>query len=614
MLLFQLLKIRQSAVMNISRSGQGAVLLLAIHTFSCHASPTACSTESSICTKFSSCSKLASDTDRSFCIHHLDAFKDLIRQKNNQVPPATFTPGTSPGTPSVSAPIAETVEIRKISATAEPLGQEVFKTNVPTLFIFDAEQSSGEEQPAVYELPLKTISRGHRTINTFQLPDNSAFVGNNADILPEFVIGRGKHHHFMISATRNNAVYYLANIEIDSRNPLDMGRGLATGQSFTTPTTQNHTPFGIMDLRGAGIFVADNIKLVMDPADSDMKIGLVELGCTNYADGVGTEENFIYRFMRSEFYLSQGEQGPTRRQNAALSVRCLQKTGQVALTLKDTTTFISVPTGRTATDSPKSSSELFYIALYFRKNVLNFVDSTCNSVVDQFRNDLSIDRDNPSDPDHYMGRVFNNNFCFDFKMIDGAFGLKGRAQAWGFVPAVEHVGKRSCWGKKRYQAGFASVSEWSSADVHVACHCSMPTSTSSISNTSVSSFTTSSYTTQVSPALTSDVVDTGALVMNKTDAAGLKALEKLTTGEKVCVGAGVFLADQIVTQSWFHLSKRIRQAWIRHTSQALAITFGLGFPAFQWLPGCISGLRGRSGHAVLGDKEPLGYQDIFEPR
>ncbi|WP_422133180.1 hypothetical protein [Endozoicomonas sp. ALD040] len=517
----------------------------------------------------------------------------------------------------MSAPIAETVEIRKISATAEPLGQEVFKTNnVPTLFIFDAEQSSGEGQPAVYELPLEPISRGFRTIDSFQLPDNSAFVGNNADILPEFVIGRGKYHHFMMSATHNNSVYYLANIEIDSRNPLDTGRGSAKGQPFTTATTQNHTPLGIMDLRGAGIFFADNIKVVIDPADSDMRIGPVDLGCTNYADGVGTEENFIYQFIHSEFDLSKADQGSRRGQNAALSVRCLQKKGQVKLTLKNTETVLSVPTGRTATVSPKSSSVLFYISLWDRENVLSFVDSTCNSVIDQLGNDLSIDPDNPSDPDHYMGHVFSSNHCSGIKMINGAFGLKDREQAWGWVSAPELVGKRSCWAanKKAYKAGFASVSEWSSAGSNVACHCSMPTSTSSISNTSVSSFTTSSYTTQVSPALTSDVVDTGALVMNRTDAAGLKALEKLTTGEKVCVGAGVFLADQIVTQSWFHLSKRIRQAWIRHTSQALAITFGLGFPAFQWLPGCISGLRGRSGHAVLGDKEPLGYQDIFEPR
>ncbi|WOG29698.1 hypothetical protein [Endozoicomonas sp. 8E] len=497
------------------------------------------------------------------------------------------------------------------------MGREVFETGFPTLFIFDAEQSSGEEQPAVYELPLKTISRGHRTINTFQLPDDSAFVGNSADILPEFVIGRGKHHHFMMSATHNNSIYYLANIEIDSRNPLDdKGAGFARGQPYTTPTTQNHTPFGIMDLRGAGIFVADNIKVVMDPADSDMRIGPVDLGCSNYADGFGTEENFVYRFMHTEFDLSQGEQGPTRGQNAALSVRCLQKKGQVQLTLKNTKTVISVPTGRTTTVSPKSSSVLFYISLWPRENVLSFVDSTCNSVVDQLGNDLSIDPDNPSDPEHYMGRVFSNNYCSGIKMINGAFGLKDREQAWGWVPAAEHIGKHRCWAadKKAYHAGFASVSEWSSAGYDVACNCSMPTSTSSILNTSVSPFTTSYYTTRVSPALIPDVGDTAALVMNKTDAEGLKAFEKLTMWQKVGVGAGVFLADQLVTQPWFHLSKRIRQAWIRHTSQALAITFGLGFPALQWVPKCISGLRGRSGHVLLGDKEPLGNQEIFEPR
>ncbi|WP_257280552.1 hypothetical protein [Endozoicomonas sp. ISHI1] len=390
------------------------------------------------------------------------------------------------------------------------------------MFIFDAEQSPGKGQPAVYELPLsEPVSDSIRRVNGFQLPDNSAFVGNRVDILPEFVIEGGIESHYVISATHNDSVYYLANIEVDSRHPLDSDDSSATattGDPGTTPATGDYIPAGILELRGAGIFVADNIRVVLDPADNDMRIRPVDLGCSNYGE-FGTEEHFVYRFLHSEFDLLKGLPGSTNTQNAALSVRCFQKKGQVQLTMKNTQTVIAVTTGTDPPTpvSPQSSGVLFSIYLWPRENVLSFVDSTCNSVVDQFGNDLSIDLAHPSDPDHYMGGVFRN-YCSGIKMMNGAFGLKDREQAWGWV-SFDDAGKRRCWAVngKRYRAGFASLSAWSSAGFDVACNGTMSTAISSASSFLSASAIVSPNTTQVaytSSKLISDADNTSGPVIS----------------------------------------------------------------------------------------------------
>ncbi|WP_257282166.1 adenosylmethionine decarboxylase [Endozoicomonas sp. ISHI1] len=374
--------------MNISRSGSGATLLSAIYAFSCYAFSSGGSTVGSIYKEVSSCSELTRNIDRDVCSRHLPVFKALIREKNHQVSPSTSY--------SMSEPIPETVKIIKISATTQKLGYEIFETIQPTLFIFDAERSPGKGQAAVYELPSEFISGDRRRINSFHLPDNSAFVGNRADILPEFVIERSPQNHFVMSAPHNDSVYYLANIEIDSRYPLDTSGSTAKAtseQPDTTSTTQHHRPTGIMDLRGAGIFVADNVRVVTDPFSS-------------------------------------------------------------------------------------------------------------------------------------------------------------------------------------------------------------------------------------SPALIPDADDTDAPVINNAEKTGLKSLKELdnlTTWEKVGVGAGLTMLDQVITRTWFHLSNRIKQAWLRHTSQVLAAALGLGLPAFHLLPKCISGLRGRSEHPPSG-RTPLEgaglpgrSSDLYQP-
>ncbi|WOG25581.1 adenosylmethionine decarboxylase [Endozoicomonas sp. 8E] len=593
--------------MNISRSGSGVAILSAIYALSCHAFSTGGSTDSSIVTEVSSCSELTRSVDRDVCSRHLPAFEALIREKSNQVSPSTALPGTSsdsssgipPTSTPMSEPMPETIKIIKISASTQKPGHEFFKTSHPTLFIFDAEQSPGKGKPAVYELPLsESITGDHMRINSFHLPDNSAFVGNGADILPEFVIEGGLQNHFVMSVPHHDSVYYLANIEINSRKPLDksVSTTAATGQSDTTPTTQYYTPTGIMDLRGAGIFVADNIRVVVDPADNEMGIKPIYLGCARYDDR-GTEANFIYRFMHSEFDLLQDVQSLTGIQNAALNVECFEQTGQVHLTLKNTKTVIAVPIG---TDTPTpgsrpSSSVLFSMNLWPRENVLSFVDATCNSVVDQHGNDLSIDSANPADPYHYMGGVFGSNNCSNSKMVKGPFGLKNREQAWGWI-SVADTDQHSCTTlfEKVYQSGFASVSTWARAGFDVKCDSSVLTPGSS-------------------PAFIPDAGDTGAMFINNIETARLQRLESLATWEKVGLGAGLSILNQAITQTWFHLSKLIKQAWIRRTSQVLAATLGLGLPALPLLPECIIGLRRRSGHNPPGDPGLLGRPDLYQP-
>ncbi|WP_422409131.1 MULTISPECIES: hypothetical protein [unclassified Endozoicomonas] len=556
--------------MNISGIGLAVALLSAIYGFSCHAITTVGPTVGSEYTKFLSCSKLTSSFDRKVCSQHLPALKALIRKKNNQVSSATPS--------STAAPISETVWIRKISATTERLSHEVFRDTHPTLFIFDAERSSGKGQHAVYELPLTEPDSGNpRMTRSFQLPVNSAFVGNREDILPEFVIAGGMQNHHVMSATYNDSVYYLANIKINSRNPQEQGGSLATAATVSpgsTPTKQYHAPPGILDLRGAGIFVADNIKVVLDHADNGMRVNTVDLGCTDYADGRGAEEYFIYRFTDSDIEL---QPGLNNVHNAALNLECYKETGQVRLTMKNTTTVLSVSTETDAAGRgmPQGSSVLFSISLLPKENILSFFNSTCNSVVDQFRNDLSIDPANPSDPDHYMGGVFGSD-CSDIKMVQGAFGLKDSDQAWGWIP-VEHAEKESCWAQyeKSYRAGFAPVGVWSKAGFNVAC-------------------TASPFATQI-PYTTADA---DALVGNKISRSKLTGLEIIG----ICC---LFGGSQFIAQIWFRLSDRIRQAWIRHTSQVLAATLGLGLPALQLVPKCVSGLKGYSvspiRHSLLHD-------------
>ncbi|WP_422474976.1 adenosylmethionine decarboxylase [Endozoicomonas sp. ALB032] len=598
--------------MNISRSGSGVVIFSAIYALSCHALPSGGSTDSSIVREVSSCSELTRSVDRDVCSRHLPAFKALIREKNNQVFLSTSSPGTSsdassgipPTSPPMSEPIPETIKIIKISASTQKPGHEFFETSNPTLFIFDAERSPGKGQAAVYELPLSEFITGDgKRINSFHLPDNSAFVGNSADILPEFVIEGVLQNHFVMSAPHHDSVYYLANIKINSRNPLDKSVSTATaatGQSDTIPTTLRCSPTGIMDLRGAGIFVADNIRVVVVPADNEMGIKPIYLGCACY-DGRGTEANFIYRFMHSEFDLLQDVQKLTGIQSAALNVECFEQTGQVHLTLKNTKTVIAVPT---ETDTPRSGSlpgsqqsrsVLFSMNLWPRENILSFVDATCNSVVDQHDNDLSIDSAHPADPYHYMGDVFGSNNCSNIKMVNGPFGLKNREQAWGWI-SVDDTDQHSCTTlfEKVYRTGFAPVRTWARAGFDVKCDSSVPTPGSS-------------------PAFIPDAGDTGAMFMNNIETAESQRLERLATWEKVGLGAGFSILNQAITQTWFHLSKLIKQAWIRHTSQVLAATLGLGLPALPLLPECIIGLRRKSGHNPSGDPGLLRRPDLYQP-
>ncbi|WP_448216552.1 hypothetical protein [Endozoicomonas sp. 2B-B] len=465
--------------------------------------------------------------------------------------------------------------IRKISATSERLSHEVFETLHPTLFIFDAEQLHEKKQPVVYELPLPEDARiSHEGGSTFHLPDNSAFVGNGADILPEFVTQGGLQDHYVMSATHSDSVYYLANVEIDSRNPSVADSTQATAPSAypsSTPTRQNYAASGILNLMGAGIFVADNVKVVLGPVDNKAQIKPVKLGCTSFAGGQGSEENFIFRFMHSEFNLLQGVKGPAHIQNAALNVECSDKTGRVQLTMKNTRTVLSVPTDTPTPDSSQGSAVLFAINVWPGENVLSFVDSTCNSVVDQFGNDLSIDLVQSSDPDHYMGGIRCSSNCSDIEIIQGAFGLKDREQAWGLIEvddADKHKGMSAL--EERYQVGFAPVSAWSEAGLDVACNCTMSAPASS------SSLIALPCTAQLANAsfIAGPDSDEAGFIVNENDNAGSDENQRL----KVVVVSSLLAVDQVITNTWFYFSYRIKQNWIRYSSQALAAILGLGIP------------------------------------
>ncbi|WOG29700.1 hypothetical protein [Endozoicomonas sp. 8E] len=580
--------------MIIFRFKIAVALLLSMYAFPSFAFPAVGSTVSSTYTEVSSCSELASRVDRNVCSHHLAAFKALIREKNNQISSTTPSPTRFPSisqktsintssdislhTPPIPVSslslIPETVMIRKISATSERLNHEVFETFFPTLFIFDAEQSHGNKQPAVYELPLpEAASVGHEG-GAFHLPDNSAFVGNGADILPEFVTQGVLQDHYVMSATHSNSVYYLANIKVDSRNPLVVNSSSTmalSGSPESTPTKQSHVPAGVLNLMGAGIFVANNVKVVLDPADNQMRIKTVKLGCKSFAGGKRSEVNFVYRFINSEFDLLRGLKGRTDFQNAALNVECSDKTGRVQLTMKNTKTVLSLPTDTAPLDSPQSSAVLFAINLWPGENALSFVDSICNSVVDQLGNDLSIDLAHPSDPDHYMGGIRCSSDCSDIGIIQGAFGLKDREHAWGLMEVDDtgkHVGMSVLEG--RYQVGFAPVSAWSEAGLDVACNCTMSAPASS------SSLIALPCTAQLANASITDGSDSGeaGFMVNENDNAGSYENQRL----KVVVVFSLLTVDQVITNTWFYFSYRIKQNWIRYTSQTLAAILGLGIP------------------------------------
>ncbi|WP_448216549.1 hypothetical protein [Endozoicomonas sp. 2B-B] len=449
------------------------------------------------------------------------------------------------------------------------------------MFIFDAEQVPGKGQPAIYELPLKGgVSGSSGSVNSFQLPNNSAFVGNGTTVRPQFVIEGGILSHYVMSAPNNDSVYYLANIEIDSRNPRKKAvrsTTAPTGSPVTTPTSKAHIPAGVLNLKGAGIFVANNIKVVLDPADNQDDIDLVILGCANSADRKGTEEHFIYQFTETIFDLRKSLKEVKRFKNAALNVDCNEKTGHVELTMQDTTTVIFVPTEPLLARPPHSNGVVFSMNLSPRENVLRLDDSTCNSVVDQHGNDLSVDLTDLFRPYHYMGVFRGGSDCSDIKRIHGAFGIKDREEAWGLID-VDHTDLHRC-STERYQLGFAPVSAWLKAGLDVACNCTMPTSVS------FSSFPTYLYTTQVAYTSHTLIPGKGALSI---DSNGTKGLTEL---EKAGIGIAAVTLDQAITHSWFYLSNRIKQAWIRHTSQVLAATLGLGIPAIQLLPKCRSGLK-----------------------
>ncbi|WP_422133176.1 hypothetical protein [Endozoicomonas sp. ALD040] len=87
--------------------------------------------------------------------------------------------------------------------------------------------------------------------------------------------------------------------------------------------------------------------------------------------------------------------------------------------MKNTKTVVSLPTEThiPAPESPKSSGVLFDLTLLPRENVLHLVGCTCNSIVDQFGNDLSIDSANPSHPAPYVGGIWYAGYCCDDKVI-----------------------------------------------------------------------------------------------------------------------------------------------------------------------------------------------------
>lgn len=167
-------------------------------------------------------------------------------------------------------------------------------------------------------------------------------------------------------------------------------------------------------------------------------------------------------------------------------------------------------------------------------------------------------------------------------MVQGAFGLKDRDQAWGWI-LTDYSSDYGCDPavKKTYQPRFASLSEWSEAGVEVAANCTMPTSTS----------------ITLAPFV---IVGADAQAKNNASAAGL------TPVQIAGIGLAALFVDQVITQSWFYLSHRIRQDWIRHTSQVLAATLGVGLPVIQLMPKCISRLRGRSAvHTLLTEEKQL---------
>lgn len=125
------------------------------------------------------------------------------------------------------------------------------------------------------------------------------------------------------------------------------------------------------------------------------------------------------------------------------------------------------------------------------------------------------------------------------------------------------------------------MSAWSTAGFEVACNCTITS-------------TCSPYISY-KPVPVADVL----VLENATEASGLSKKQKVGIG----VGVGALALDQIITQGWFHLSKRIQQARIRYASQALAATLGLGLPLVQLVPGCIGGLRGkRASHTLFPAK------------
>ena len=351
-----------------------------------------------------------------------------------------------------------TNQIVKIAANDTVNWSDILQDN--TLYLIDSADSNGNR--AYYQLPFNT-----------SWPDNSALVGNRADILPEISVDLGGFSavggHYVITATEPTAQYHFANVEFDSRSAF-----IPASSDAPTPTSlPGNRPMGVLNFKGAGGVTAHNIKVVPDPADHSMgqSIRAVLLGCSHEQTTATVNR---YTFIMSEFDLTAQPQSSNSIYNAAIRIEneCDSSlTGHVELTLHDTKTVINQV-------ASLSSGALLSVSTPPRANSVRLIDSTCNQVVNQNGQDISQD---------HMGTIGTATFggyntALQTAIVSGAIGLRNSTQAWGWIPPTDMASSStgmmptpgavtppptmcpsdSTLSSGCYEAGFASLEFWQS--------------------------------------------------------------------------------------------------------------------------------------------------------
>ena len=307
----------------------------------------------------------------------------------------------------------------------------------------------------------------------FKMPAMSTLAGNlDSDELPRLTLTENTDPGFtfsfdaVITAESSTGDYWLADLEVDSGG--------------------DHYPGAVLKLGGARFVSLNNVKVVRDPANNDMGIKAIELGCRD-SSFTGGNPTPRYEIIDSEIDLTLTHSGAFAPDNPGEAIyvggcegfgkRTDLKINNTLIVIDDRTevpgsgdVLSPTPTPTSAlppTPAPESSGSVFFIqgSLHGSHTLVNFLPgSTCNNVENVHGMDISSD---------HMGIIQG---ALDADLVTGVVGLMN-GNGWGWdTETTTPVNRHG----NTYEGIFRPWNEWYAAGRCDDLSCNDPTASTSV--------------------------------------------------------------------------------------------------------------------------------------